>query len=325
MKRILNGVGLILIFNILSAIYAVKTVSTLKEEAPSKNLLVTFGITAIFFVLINLGRMRSLTKLVRENYIYVLCLNFSTLLSWIGFVYALSWIGSAPVVDTALLTVPPIAAAFFPQLFNAGKLPSRSERISALGVLISLMVVILAIVNSDGFKKIQGSQWMLLDSTYWGLFIATIAGLGIAGNTVFSTQLKNRGLDASAIMAVRFWITICVALCILFSLEADKFNGTMSFSSYAILAITTVLLPLYVLQLGIQRCDPVTVNLLLPLAPLATLAVDLGGFFGHSPLPITTIAVTGIVCCVISILYGVLAGIKRQSDPQVLSNSQMDE
>jgi drug/metabolite transporter (DMT)-like permease len=174
-------------------------------------------------------------------------LNASTALTFLTFFYALKLIEPA-IVGAVEIGIGPVLAVII-TFAMTGQKPSVQRIAVCAGVLAGCGVLALAAVKGSGFASIGENAWL-------GLLASVAASIGAVLITMASKALLNRGWKFESVLAHRFYLIIPIS----FVMTLGSGLPAIEWSVYlvaALLAVTVigVLAPLYLLQIGIGRCD----------------------------------------------------------------------
>ncbi|MCC5036609.1 hypothetical protein DMH02_026420 [Streptomyces sp. WAC 00631] len=217
-----------------------------------------------------------------------LLMNLLTAVTFLSFYLAISQISSAlaSAVETAMgpVAVLLIGAAAY------RRRPSRGAMAGAL--LLVLLGLVLAWQLAPVRSGPPGSLWV----TVGALLLVVVAGFGAAGLALVSSALGRAGVGPTETTARRFHLTYVVAGLLL--LRDGNGGGTgLHPALLAVAALCAVTVPLFLLQIGLQRADPLVSMTLLTALPGTTYLVEVawGGPFDWTTLllimSITAIAV----------------------------------
>lgn len=198
-------------------------------------------------------------------------LNAGTALTFICFFYALKLIEPA-IVGAVEIGIGPFLAMML-TLLVTGERPTRKRIWVCAGVLLGCAILAVAALRGTGFASAGQDAWL-------GLVASVAAGAGAVVITMASKSLLNRGWKRGAVLAHRFYLILPVSLAM--TLGADDlslivWSGPLVVALLAV-SLIAVLAPLYLLQLGIGRCDPYTVMVSMTALPVLTFAIE-----GFSP------------------------------------------
>jgi drug/metabolite transporter (DMT)-like permease len=307
-KRVLLGAILVSLFNVLGSVYPVRVSVLLETEDPAVVVSLTFGLAALFFGVLQWRDPKAMMWAFRNHWEKILLLNTSTLLSWMGFTYALKFIRDAATVDAIVFSIPPILTVVFARWLCSGRTILRAEYWASAGILVGLLFLATITLSGKG-----GAVLRLGEATLFGLGLALVGGVGVVGNTAFAKQLADAKVSAALVLAVRFYLTIFVAgsIVLLFLYQHALNIKVASSTDFILLAVCTVILPLYLLQLGIERCEPLTVNVLFAMAPVFTYLIQ---YVSSKPAfrQGSILVLIGVLICVTSMVTAVVARARHE-------------
>lgn len=220
---------------------------------------ISFFITAALFHLViqKQGKSKnSWTKAWKS----VVKLNLSSILAFMGFYYALKYIEPA-IVSSLEMGLGPLFVLLITLSLSIERGVSKNEWIIALGTLIACIVLIVAIVK--GQTGIANENGMIL-----GIIASVLCGLGAVLCTIFSKELSISGWSSSMILAHRFYGIIILSFLFTYDLVIKYLSENIVW----ILFVTFfgVTLPIYLLQKGIQYCEPFIVMMSICFVPVFT-------------------------------------------------------
>ncbi|MGI9488269.1 MAG: hypothetical protein ACR2RF_20800 [Geminicoccaceae bacterium] len=221
----------------------------------------SFGLTAALFLLIfPIGRGEPALGLLA-------LLNVFTAVTFLCFFFALKHVEPA-IVGALEIGIGPIAALLLTAV-HTGHRPDGRRIGIGLGVMVGCAALAHAALDGSGLLVSRGQYPML------GLIASVTAGVGATLITILSKSLANRGWSSGAILAHRFYLIVPLALGLaVFQTDGVIVPSTMtSFDDgimIVLVALIGVTLPLYLLQLGIKRCEPYTVMVCLAALPVMT-------------------------------------------------------
>jgi drug/metabolite transporter (DMT)-like permease len=247
--------------------------------APQESLLfdtVAFGLCTAIFVL-----LRRPGRLDRGSVVLMAWMNVLTAITFIGFYASLTLI---PAATTAALetAVGPIAVAA-----TVARSPARWVFAGTLGILATLLAMRSGI--GDGWTAVTGSA------------LAVLAGIAMAGLTVLSRRLGDRQVSPVTVTAHRFHLTYLVAATLWLATDAPlpPPGRIATLAGYGVIA---VIVPLFLLQAGLQRTEPLTAMVIIVTAPSITYLVQVAT---GTPYDTTTFAlILGIIA--VSTVYNAL-------------------
>jgi hypothetical protein len=141
------------------------------------------------------------------------------------------------------------------------------------GVLVGCAILGFAALQGSGFASFGRNAWL-------GLSASVAAGVGAVLITMASKTLLNRGWKFGAVLAHRFYLILPISLAMTWgtNIAAVEWSGWLA-AALLLVSVVGVLAPLYLLQVGIGRCDPYTVMVTMAALPVLTFIIE-----GFSPL-----------------------------------------
>lgn len=298
------GVLLVGAFNLIGAFQEVYLGNLFQTLDPVLVMVTTFFITAFLFVALEIRRLPTLVNVCKTHFKAVLLVNASTTMSWLGFFMALKYLEPA-IVSAMCFAVGPVLTTAGSRFLRPEVPLLRLETISAGGTLAGL--VILAASTLTGTSSI-GS--LSLPIAALGLGLSATSALGIMGNTFFQKRLSEAGLTAQQVMCLRFWMLILVGTFLVPDFTLGEINSNEFILQSLFIAVFTVVLPLYILQLGIERLEPITVSLILATMPIVTFFLQL---FDSRLVP-SFYTLIGVTLCLVFSVVGIFARIGIAKD-----------
>jgi drug/metabolite transporter (DMT)-like permease len=267
------GSLLVLGFVLLSAVRDVYFGHTFQSVGFFTVILIGCTICTAFFLVVSALRRGSGLGVLRRNIGIVVAVNVTTAIAWIFYFFALTHISPA-VANTLYSGIGPLAII---ALEAAGwrivaRAPvRRMEAVLFVGVGISLFLIAFGAVR--GFSGVQGKSPHL---SIAGVVLAAIAGVSLVVSILYTRKLHDRGVGSDAILATRFILIVVIAA------VAEAYNDR-SLLGYpptelawlGLSASVLIVMPIYVLQLGIARSVPLTANIIRALGPVAVFGAQL--------------------------------------------------
>ncbi len=132
------------------------------------------------------------------------------------------------------------------------------------------MCAVLAANNAGHLQSPAGAA---------GLSLSILAGGGAAFIAIFSQKTEKYRLKTETVLAHRFHFTWLIAAVLL--TWHGKWNAEPAhIAGIVLVAVAGVVVPMYFLQLGMQRCQPIVTMLCLSIVPVVTYGFELG--FGET-------------------------------------------
>jgi drug/metabolite transporter (DMT)-like permease len=198
-------------------------------------------------------------------------LNVTTAGAWLGFFFGLKHLEPA-LVATLYNGIRPLAVLALGGLAWAQERSGTSsgERLCYYGIAGALAALVLVVLtNRSGLPManllVQGGA----------LLAVAVGGATIAVSHMIARGFNNRGVGSDAVMGTRFLLTLCISV----GAEAAIGEATMrpQLAAVPLLALTAfavITIPSFMLQLGIARASPLTVNIMRSLGPVSVFAVQ---------------------------------------------------
>jgi drug/metabolite transporter (DMT)-like permease len=239
-----------------------------QSVAPLFLAFLAFILTAIYFNVINLARIRRLGALVRHNIMLMVYINISTAILWLSSFFGLHY-GLASMYVAVFFGSVPLFTIFFTCITK------DSAKVRSVEWLFSFLISIVLIGLCYDDIIISDS----LHNTVICLSLAIVSGAAMAWTVILARRLSLLSFSATEILSQRFYLLIVIsAVCLLSADVAVEFSAKVMWLSILV-AITSIILPLFFLFKGIEKIDPVFVAFLVPFVPVLTYLIEiwLGG------------------------------------------------
>ncbi|GAP48274.1 hypothetical protein [Streptomyces azureus] len=270
-----------------------------------------FALAALIFNVVHLARRR-IDGGERQQPAagLLLAMNVVTAVTFLGFYVSLAWIPSA-LASGVEAAVGPLAVALL-------GLAGYGRRATAKGWLASAALIVpgAAVAVSLGDGATSGNGLLL------GLILVVVAGFGASALAVISAELGRRGVDPVRTTAHRFHLTYLAGGALLAVEGGPGPRWLAELPVMLITGLTAVTVPLFLLQFGIQRTDPMLAMVLLTTVPGLTYLAETafhGGFDG------LTFALVG--CLVVAATWAALGTARPTGKPHdpALGSGGLDE
>lgn len=263
------GVLFVALFNLLGAFQEVYLGNLFQFLNPILVMVTTFLISGLFFLISELPRATELIALAKKNISTVFAVNISTAVSWVGFFYALRYLEPA-IVSAMCFAIGPILSTLTSRFFRPQIAVLKIEAVAAVGTLLGILILVVSTLGGfSSLGTIENSKGAI------GLSLSIFSALGIMGNTFFQKQLSESGFRTQQVMAVRFWFLIFLGAILAPRDGIDQLYQGSFIVQNLFIAGATVILPLYLLQRGIERLEPITISLILAAMPILTFFMQL--------------------------------------------------
>ena len=241
------------IFTALSQVYYANRVQTVH---PFLFTGVSFFITALYFQWF--ARKQKLPHQWHKTKLPLLKLNLASALTFMGFYFALKYIEPA-IVSSLEMGIGPLFVIVIALAQKQTVKPANW--VIAVGTLTTTLLLVYAVLTGQSATAMQWNMNVALS------VIASIAcGLGAVLCSIYSKQLSNAGWTSSMILSKRFYGIILLS----FFSTHDLIYAYLMENILWILAVTFlgVLVPMYLLQKGIQYCETFLVMMSLCFIPV---------------------------------------------------------
>lgn len=259
-RQFAAGVLFIGLYVVVSAAGEVFAASYLQQANVWVTLLFSFGIVSMTFNI--LARREGIgAKVTKSSMLAFVSLNCVTAISWVGLFIGLKYAEPAIVV-TFMVALGPTATAWLNALIRRQGRPPKSD--IAVSVLIAAIGVYMVWIAASGNA---GIEWGSRSS--FGILLAIAAGLSLSLTSILVKLLFDRGLSGRQVLAHRFYGAILLLLAL-----SDPSSILREISQHwlaiIVIALSTVIVPLLLVQEGIRRVEPFTANMVLSTAPVIT-------------------------------------------------------
>lgn len=252
----------------------------------------SFGLTTLVFLPLSwpLGRhqqrSRRGARVTSTGHLrLMIAMNVATAATFVSFYLSLSLIeaATASALETA---VGPVALIALSPLLLGRATPLGSSR----RVMTALLVML-------GFTL----AWHTLTLTprdhiatevLAGVTLATMAGIGMAAVSLLSRRFGDIDVNPVTVTAHRFHLTYLLATILWLSSTPDA-PSSAKLLSYAALGVVAVTIPLFLLQVGFQRADPLAGITIVVALPGMTYLVQL--LNGAPAQPVTLVLLCAIM------------------------------
>ncbi len=287
MLKAINGRVAVLSAVLLQAAGKVSYGTWLGAVPSTLFVLISFTIAAVMFTVIS-GRTTG-----QRAFGWVLLLNASTAITFLAFFQALKLIEPAIVAAIEIGIAPPLAL-LIGYIIHSSR-PNRTQGIVCTGILVGCLTLAIAAQTGSGLNG-SGQHASL------GIAASLIAGAGAVAITVASKALMGRGWSRGAVLAHRFYLIIPVAFGFTLYTPIDPVVRTFPIIGIIVaVAVLGVALPLYLLQIGIERSDAYTVLSTMAALPVFTFILEAFS----SAYRLSWLTAAGITVITATLLFGV--------------------
>lgn len=230
-----------------------------------------FGLSCLVFFLIAVWRSpKDIVRLVKTPGALAM-LNVTTAIAWLGFLFGLRHLEPA-VVATFYNGIGPLVAlgAAACGWSTDHRRPSIAELL-CYGGLAATLAALAALVLS-GYSG-MASDNTIIQAT--ALAAVAISGAMITISYIITLWFADEGVGSDAVMSARFPLTLIVAATLEVMVGTANMRPTGdAIVMYAIAAFALIVLPSFLVQLGVSRTTPITANVFRALGPVCVFAVQ---------------------------------------------------
>ncbi|SKA89781.1 DMT family transporter [Sporosarcina newyorkensis] len=262
-SKYMIGVAALILSAILTALSQVYYGNRVQSVHPFLFTGISFFITTCYFQWF--ARKQRLPYYWRKAISPLVKLNLSSALTFMGFYYALKYIEPA-IVSSLEMGIGPLFVILI-ALFQRKAVTLEKWGI-AVGTLLTTFLLIYAVFTGQSATAIQWDVNVLL-----GIFASVACGLGAVLCTIYSKQLSNEGWTSSMILSKRFYGIILLSFFFTYDLIFDYALENIGW--ILVITFTGVLIPMYLLQKGIQYCETFLVMMSLCFIPVITFFLQL--------------------------------------------------
>ncbi|WP_234447728.1 DMT family transporter [Viridibacillus soli] len=224
---------------------------------------ISFFITSIYFQIFVIGKNRKYHWEI--SWRPLLKLNISSILAFMGFYYALKYIEPA-IVSSLEMGLGPLLIILIAVIQR--EKTRKARWFIAIGTLLACILVIGAVFTGRSAVNIEFNIQVVI-----GVIASIICGLGAVLCTIYSKQLSTTGWTSSMILSKRFIGIILLSFIFTYDLIFPYLLENIVW--ILVVTIAGVLLPMYLLQKGIQYCESFLVMMSLCFVPVFTFFIQL--------------------------------------------------
>ncbi len=230
-----------------------------------------FGLSCIvFFLLALLRNPKDLMRLARAPAALAM-LNLTTAIAWLGFLFGLRHLEPA-VVATFYNGVGPLVAltASFLGWSGVRRKTPIPEMICYAGLAATLAV--LATIVLTGRSGMSSDSAALQAAA---LVAVTAGGVMITISYIITLWFADEDVGSDAVMSARFPLTFAVAAATEFAVGgAGPRPAIEAVPMFAAATFALIVVPSFLVQLGVSRTSPLTANVLRALGPVCVFAIQ---------------------------------------------------
>lgn len=270
------GILALLSYNLLTAAKGVFLGSFLQKVDPFIVLSLCFALVTLVFTTLNMTKKTpdavDVLPVLKKHWRLVVGLNISAVLGWGSYFFALKLIEPVIVVSFTQGAGPVITALYY-------LIVRRENRSSVLEwVTHAITCVILSFLTLISLLGLSAVGSISSKAVFLGTLASITCGIANVVNTILTKSLNNAGLKPQHIIPVRFYLLIITGvICVPGAMWSTLEHSDVIISIFLI-AFVGVALPVYLVQVGIQKTNPIAVALTMAALPVFMLSCQ---FFDH--------------------------------------------
>lgn len=267
-KSLIIGTGSLLLSALLTSVSQVYYANQVQGVHPFLFTGVSFFITALLFNGIAFAQRKESAMSVKSSMGDLIKLNGSSILAFMGFYYALKFIEPA-IVSSLEIGVGPFFAIVVTAIVAKKKIQAtRAQWMITVGTFTaSVLLMLTALSGLSGLKVTNTTDFAL------GIMASVLCGLGAVLCTIYSKNLSLLGWSSSSILAHRFYGIIIISFMMTYDILPTYFVENIDW--ILLVTIFGVTFPMFLLQKGIQYCEPFFVMMSICFLPVFTFLFQL--------------------------------------------------
>jgi drug/metabolite transporter (DMT)-like permease len=227
----------------------------------------TFTFTWLGFFLVSFLFFPVKFKKFNNSFKLIFLLNISTLVSWVGLFVGLKW--TEPSILVAILFGLSPIVSFLIEIYNKNPVGMKSVVISVLLTFIVSVLMILAVKGQRSNPFDSNILFVLV----LGL-VCIVTSTGMAVGTYMAKSLSKREFNAVNVQSFRFPLLICVCYLLLPNEGALATTQSNFWMYLPFIVILGNILPLWMLQKGLELSSPLSTNIIVNISPCITLLLE---------------------------------------------------
>ena len=235
-------------------------------------LLLSFAISTLVFGALALLRRRTDFAILRANLGTVAAMNLATAIAWSCYFFGLTHLEPA-IVNTIHSGMAPLTVMALG--LSGGRLVGpraidRAELACGAGILVTVAALWFVVLSGRSGDAAADAPTLVL-----ALALMLVSGSAITLSLLFSKRLNDRGVSSTGVTASRYLLLILIAGAIeLLSSRPSGISGPAALGFLGVAVTVLVVIPLFVLQLGIARSAPATAQIIRALGPVFIFALE---------------------------------------------------
>lgn len=228
-----------------------------------------FALSTVLFLALALWRVPHELRTIWRHGRLVLAMNLTTALAWPCYFFAIKTIEPA-VANTIHSALGPFTAMLVAGRLGAGagKRIGGVERAGYGAIILAVIaLVVLTLDGASGLGAAARSAWL-------GLALLSVSGTSITISLVLSKRLHDHGFGSISVTAVRYLALVAVAAFLMLAMGQGREVTASEVVLLSGAGLVLVVLPTFVLQMGIARTPAVTAQVIRALGPVFVFAFE---------------------------------------------------
>lgn len=261
-RKVLISKGGVYIFFyvIMCAISNVFVNHTTRTIDPVVTLFYTSIFTIVFFLVLNLGELTSNIVLIKKNKKSILWLNLLNAIIWFVIFFSLKVLSPSVFACLFLGAIP---INLFVIELKKSNVSNKKNVITALFLLIIfLLMLFLVSYDMGGNNSIQILKY--------GTLVTVVGGMVAAFVMKISKELAVKNLSASMVVSLRFYGLLVISFIMGILNPTQLLIGSTALIELLVLALTSMALPLFLLQKALKTLSPLYASIMITTIPILT-------------------------------------------------------
>lgn len=299
----LVGILFVLLYNTTEAVKIVYAANLTQSINPAVIVFSCFSIATIFLLIKESRWLKSNIKQIAASGRNIFWLNVCTASSWLTFFYLLE-IFEPAIAGGLMLAIGPILTLIIGPILRKHSKVFFGEIIASIGILFTFALIT--------YFMLQGNTAvgeLSTDKVIYGIILVLIGGSSIVAVTIISKRLSEENFSPFQILTVRFFILIVASGIMVWAFKGE-FDGVIAnWPGIVAIALAGIVMPLYFLQAGIQKTEPIIIAIVISTAPCFTQTVQLF----DKRLAISYHSLIGIGLLVFFVLTGTISRYRKEN------------
>ncbi len=235
-------------------------------------ILLSFLISTALFGALAATRCRGDWAILRANLGWVAAMNLATAISWSCYFFGLTHLEPAIVntIHSGMAPLTVVALGFAGTGLVGRRRFDAAELAGCAGILLTIAALWFVVLTGSSGDR-GGAPAMLVPA----LALMLVSGFSITLSLLFAKRLNDRGVTSTGVIASRYVLLILIAAGVeLFGKSPSGIGGPANLAFLGIAVTVLVVIPLFVLQVGIARSAPATAQIIRALGPVFIFALE---------------------------------------------------